>query len=523
MAIAHTKREQRKGDKMPLQRTPVLIPVEGLDYSQPSTFIADRAGFPRNIRFYRNELRKRPGLSLYGAEVMASQIMGYGLLQLSTESKYLVRASKAKLEAYNALTDAWAEIGTGLEGTDDDQFHFAVVTETGLLIITNYVNVVRKWTGAGSVAALGGSPPKARYACYVSPYLLLAYTDDGSSVKPWGVSWCDTDDPENWSTGNAGSALLSDEPSPITNIKKLNAYAAAYKRDSIWLGRKVDTANVFIFDNIRTGIGLPASKALVDVEGWHYFMGHSNFHRWNSASIEDIGDKVSDEVFERMDRELISRCWAMHVRDLNEVWFFIVTQGHSWPNEIWKYDYKVRRWHRDDCTVPLTAGITWQKTITEAWNDQTGTWDEDLRRWNDLVMTAQADQVLVGDSSGQSLKIDYNISSDNGVLYPAEFISKDFVADHLEFYKRWLQLDVWAKGPGRLFVYYSTDLGETWTLIPRNSTQNYIALDEFYQKYELYLDVQARNIRFKFVEQTAGTLYLRNFYPYYLRTAEVRS
>lgn len=504
---------------MPLLRKPILIPTEGLDYSKPSTFINDRAGFPKNIRFYRNELRKRPGKTKYGTvAISGGQIMGLGKLELNNGSTFLVRTSKTKIEKYNTGTSAWDSISiVDFSGGNDDLFFFTNASENGLLIITNGVNVIRKWTGSGNTAALGGSPPKAKYCTYLSPYLLLAHIDDGISVNPWKVQWPGTGNPETWSGGNSGSLLAADEPSPIRNILKLNEWAALYKRDSLWLIRKVDTSDIFLGECIKTGIGLAASRAVVDVDGYHYFMAQNDFYVWNGIREESTGGPVRDEVFTKLDRSKITRCFAHHVRELGEVWFFIVVTGNNWPTEIWKYNYRTGFWYYDTCTE-LTAIIAWQKTSTEIWDNDSGTWDDALDTWDEGITIGEWEEVIFGNVNGHTLNLDYTTTNDDGTAVAGEYQTIDFTADALEYNKRWLQLDVWAKGPGTLKMYYSTDYGDTWTYVTS------LSLTDKYAKYETYFDVVSDKIRFKLLEETSGKIfYIRNIYPYYLGEAEVKS
>lgn len=508
---------------MPLLRKGVLIPVEGVDFSKPSMFISDRGSFPQNMRFYRNEMRKRPGKTLLGGIVEDStQIMGLGRLELNSGSKHLVRASKAKLERYNTSSSAWESIAsTAFTGGDDNFFSFTNVTENGYLIITNGFDAIRKWIGSGNASSLGGSPGLAKYCAYLSPYTLLAHLTESGTVNPWKVKWSDTNAPETWSGGNSGSALLSDEPSPIQNIMKLNEFAAVYKKESLYLGRKVDTSEVFLFDPIKTGVGLSAPRAVAEAEGQHYFMGANDFYVWNGIRVEPIGGNLRDEVFSRLDRNKISRCFAIHVQELTEVWFFVVISGSSWPTEVWKYNYRTGFWYYDTCDS-LTCGIKWERVNTISWNDSVGTWDEQQTVWDTGTTIAAWEDIVFGLSTGYTHNLDYTTTDDNGVAVSAHVITKDYTGDILEFNKRWLQLDVWGKGPGKLYIDYSTDEGSNWVNIPYTSSQAYIDLDGTNRKYEMYFDVIADKIRFRFRNAESGeTFYLRNFYPYYLGQEQI--
>lgn len=507
---------------MPFLRKGVLLPVLGIDFSKPSTFIDDRAGFPTNVRFYRNELRKRPGKTVLNEVVADStQIMGLGKLELPS-TKYLVRASKAKLEKLNTGTNTWDSIAnTNFTGGDEDFFSFATVTESQILIITNGFDSIRKWNGSGNNSALGGSPGFAKFVTYLSPYVLLAYVTESGDIKPWKVKWCDTDAPETWSGGNAGSALLSSEPSPIRQIMKLNEFVAVYKEESLHLGRKVETSDIFVFEPIKSGIGLVAPRAVADAEGNHYFMGLNDFYVWNGLRVDSIGKGVRDEVFSRLNRTKQARCFALHIQELTEVWFFVIISGYDWPTEVWKFNYREGFWYQDTCDQ-LTAAIKWQSFSSRTWDDMTGTWDQQNEIWDSGTNATNWEDIVFGLSTGFCHQLNYNTTNDNGVAVNSYFITKDFTGDTLEFNKRWLKIDIWAKGPGKLYIDYSTDEGNTWTNIPKSSATAYIDMDNVYTKYDLYFDVWAEKIRFRFRNaESDEVFYIRNFYPYYLPREEM--
>jgi len=507
---------------MPLLRKGVLLPVEGVDYSIPATFVNDRTGFVQNMSYYKGEMRKRVGKTRLGGQVAdASRIMGLGKLELST-SKHLVRASKTKFERFNTSISAWVSIAsTDFSGGDDDFFHFTTVTESGLLIITNYIDSIRKWTGSGNNAILGGSPPKAKFCTYLSPYLVLGYINSGATVNPWKIQWCDTDAPEVWSGGTSGSALASNDTSVIQNIVKLNEFIAVYKKESLWLARKVETSDIFLLDPIKTGIGLGAQRAVADAEGRHYFMGQNDFYVWNGIREESIGRAVRDNVFERINRGKIDRCFAVHVQHENEIWFFIIISGYDYPNEVWKYNYRLNFWYFDTCDS-LTAGITWERVNSESWDDDPGPWDSAPDVWDSGTSVANWEDIVFGKSDGYTENVDYSTTNDNSVAVSSHIISKDFTGDQLEFLKRWLQLDVWGHGPGKMYVDYSTDEGSTWTNIPYTSSQAYIEFGSITTKVEMYFDIIADKIRFRFRNAESGeNMYIRQFYPYYLSNEQI--
>ena len=506
-----------------LLRKGVLLPAKGVNFAIPSTFVEDQQAFAENMRYDKGLMRKRPGKTTVGAQTPNSdQIMGYGLLQLSSGSKHLVRASKRSIQRLNTGTTTWETISiVSFTSGDEDFFSFANVTEANRLVSTNFKEAPYKWGGSGNQALLGGSPPKAKYAAYLTPYLLLAYTDDGVSVEPWRAAWCDTDNSEVWSGGNSGEALLTHEPSPIQNIAKLNEYAAVYKKDSLYAGIRVDPPDIFRFgDPVKTGVGLAAPKAFAEAEGFHYFMSSNDFYRWNGNRLEPIGAAVREHIFSRINKSKIARCFALHVQEQTEVWFFILTSSDSWPTEVWKYNYRFGFWYFDEC-AGITAGIKWENSTSITWNDIVGTWDQQQTSWDGFSTGVGTEEIMLGNSAGLSAKLDYTTTNDFGSAVEGRFISKDFIADSNELGARWMRLDLWAKGPGKLYVDYSDDFGSNWTNIPWQSSQSYADLTGVIAKYEWYFDVWANNIRFRMRNAESNeTFYLQQFFPYYLNRGE---
>ena len=507
---------------MPLLRKPVLMPIVGLDYMNPSTMINDRGGFPKNMRLSRNDLRKREGKTLFqtGAMSGAARVMNLATYPLTSQAIRIIRFSKVGAEKYNSDTGAWDDItGAAFTGSDDD-FFSATVAENKI-IVTNGVDAIRTHdddTDFTDLVASSGSVPKTKFLEYNGGYLLAAYTTKAGETYPTGIDWTDINDITAWGSGNYGSTLLHHDPLPIRGLKNLNEYTIAYKKNSIYAGRKVDTSDIFIWDLLYTGIGLMASRALVDFRGSHYFMGTDDFYIFNGIKPESIGDQtVKREVFSRLDGTYQTRSFAVHVTEMDEVWFFIVTSGNTWPTEIWKYNYRTGYWYFDTCDQ-ITAAIAYYSAASVSWNSLVGSWNSQTWRWDDKLASAESPIIIFGDSSGNTLKQDTLVNNDNGSAIDGEWQSMDFVgSDKFENYSRWLQLDFEAKG-NSVDIAYSTDYGSTWHTIKTNYT---LTSNWPSKMYRIYFDVVARNIRFRLRNNRPGeTFSLRQLYPFYLQREE---
>ena len=503
---------------MPLLKKAILIPIQGLDYSIPPTLIEDRNSFAQNMRVKQSELTKRPGNSKLGTVPTDSQIMGFGTMELSSGEKIILRASKKKMAKFNSTTNEWDDItgfAADFTGDDDEFFSFANPSENNMILMTNYKNAIRKYDNSGVTEVLGGSPPLAKFCAYTSPYVLLGYTDDGISVKPWGVSWCDTGEPEIWSTGNAGGLLLANDSSPLKNLINLDKYVCAYKEKSIWLLYKVETSDIFMKDCVTTEIGLLSSRGVAAVGSTHFFIGEYDIYQFNGVRPESIGAPVRDRIFSMLDRQYKDRCFATHMDQYKEVWFFIVRSGDTWAKDVFKYNYENGFWYQDTCDG-FTASIAYKTSSSITWNEMTGTWDEQTMPWDSTLLSSDAKIDLMGRSDGYVVKIDETNLNDCETAIDSWFESKDFVASTLHENKRWLQLDVWASG-NAVNIEYSTDAGNTWKSIKSLSLTNTV------QKYQIYFDVISEKVRFRFRNNVKDqTFTLQNFYAYYLNREEIR-
>lgn len=503
---------------MPLLRKAILKPDLGLDYSQPAAYLDLRRNFPQNMRVQRGLVRKREGTKELSASTIsgANGIVGMVTYPTEEEAIRLLRTSKTKLEMYNTATDDWDDKtgGGDFSGGDENYFDFTVAENK--LIGTNFINVPWTYTdGDAARAALGGSPPKFKYCEYMEPYLVVAYTD-AASQNHLKVQWPDTGDITDWASGNADSKLLSHDNDMIRGLKNLNEFCAAYKKNAIYLGRKVDTSDVIKWDLVEVGTGLMNHRCVIEHQGFHYFMAVNDFRVFNGVRSESIGKDVRELVFNSRNANKDSSHWALHMLDYDEIWFFMVPASGTYPTKVYKFNYRHGFWYEDTCPN-YRAGAVWFNQAGTLINDLVGKINEQANFINDYLSTTNAPTYAVGDNSGQALTIDRTTSNDNGVLVDAWVDSLDFVADTFERNKRWLQLDFWAKG-NYVEIYYSTDEGDSWQSL---ST---VTLDGDMRVHRVYFDVVSEKIRFRFRNKTAGsTFWLQQFYPYYLVRGEQKA
>lgn len=488
-------------------KTNVPLPIVGLDVGNPGEFLDSRATPDcKNVQIDRNVIGKRFGTTSVGSS-LSERILGFAELQIGADT-YFVRVGTTKVGLLNKSANTWSDI-TGTDLTADStyrvDFAFPLLSGSKILTFTNYKDAIRKYTGSGNTANLGGTPPKAKFMQNFGSYLVLGYINDGGTEYYARVQWCDTGAPETWSGGNAGSVDLMDDPEDITGLGTLSNFLTVHKKRSIYVGYLVSTSEVFRFEKKVTGAGA-ASFATIQTlpTGEQMFLAYDGFYLFNGISIKLIESAAMDELRETVNPEYIYRCWSTVKIERNEYWCAVPTGNDTEPNTIYKYNYLTGQLYKDARSNISAVGL-YERTTQLSWDDKVNTWDSDSTIWNNIIYLDLNPVLALGDTSG-NVTISDAVYSDNSVAYDSYWVSKDFTAsdlgdNNLGRIVRWTELQFWARGSA-LTIEYSTDSGTTWTTIETLTLSADYPTDD--APLFSYFDVVSSKIRFRFSNNTAN-------------------
>jgi len=510
-----------------MPKMPVTFQIKGLNLDNPEEWIAD--GYVPdmlNMTVEKNVLRKRGGLSTSGVYTSGSVVYGYisgvdpdvmgGYELMRQSTRHTVRVGLKKIQKLNKVTDRWVDItGSDLTGSDTDAISFATPLLSGypILTITNGVDNVRKYTGTGNTADLGGSPPKCKYLLAFDEYLILAWVDDGNE-RSSRVQWCDTGDPETWSGGNSGAKDLQSEAEEITGAARFRNYAAIHKENAIYLGYKVASATILKFDHV-TVKGTICNNSIQNLpDGTQIYLASDGIRVFNGASSILIKSPVVEELRQSINPEYIARCSSVYVDELDEYWLAVPFGGEEVPETVIKVNVNTHYVYKDKFTN-CTALFKYTSEAEYTWDDFEETWDESTVRWNDSSLSNLFQRVMVNDSNGYSYYYDKSVNDDYLTAIDGYFETKDYLASELGKLARWglaadsASMEIWAKG-NTLTVSYSIDSGETWTDIDTLTLSDDYPTDS--SPLVLYFDVLSSKIRFRFRNNTLGeSFYLKQF------------
>lgn len=481
----------------------VPLPILGLDPSKPGEFL-DARGTPncKNVSITRSELGKRIGTVSLGSS-LSEQIMAINQLKVGATVDVL-RLGLTKVQKLNQSTSAWNDIHYAvLTGTSVDMFDFAfpVLSGSKIIVYTNGVDNIRKWTGTGNDVDLGGSPPITRYMTAYGSYLVLAYVDSNSRR----VQWPDTGDPETWGSGNAGSVDLMDDEGDITGLGLFGDFITVHKEDAIYVGYLVTTGEIFRFDRKSTGVGAIAHQTIKLLpNGLQIFLAKDGLHTFNGVTAPLVESPIMDELRESINPTYIRQSWSVIVREKDEYWLGVAIGSQTSPSTVYRYNYRTGSILKDERTN-ITAAFAYERTNATTWNDKTGAWDSDTTRWDSVEYLALNPTIMFGDSSGITT-VRSAIYNDNGTAIDSyweskDFTSEDFGDDEMGRLIRWNEMQLWAKG-NSISVSYSIDGGLNWTAIDDYTLSDKYPTDS--SPLKLYFDVVSSQIRFKFLNNTAS-------------------
>lgn len=501
-----------------LQKKGSLLLIEGLNTDAPADYLSPQASpSNQNMRLNQMILEKRTGTTILGSTLGGSDLYVLdGREFIRQGSVYDVRIGQDNAEYYNTGSSAWTSItGTALSGTVTDMIDTAIPLLSGaaILCFTNGVDTIKKWPASGNFTALGGTPPIAKFIQEYKTYLVAANIQGGTDISQ-RVQWCDTADPENWSTGNAGSVDLVDDNDDISGLNTFGDYLCVHKRNCIYLGYLVSSTSIFKFDRRETGVGTIVNRTIVNLPtGEQIFLASDGIRNFNGILTSLIESPINEEIRDGLNNSYVHLSWGCLVTEKDEAWIAVPIGSQTTPDTIYKFNYKTRNCYKDSRSGIISA---WRSAIsaTLTWDTMTGTWDEQTMVWNNSSLITGFKNIHLGSTDGYTYLVSDTVNNDgnNATAINAFWQSKDFETEEKGQMARWLQVELWSKGSGTLSVDYSIDSGVTWYAF----TGSPVTLASTFPTDDtptiLYCDVISSKIRIRFLQnETASTFGVKQF------------
>jgi hypothetical protein len=194
----------------------------------------------------------------------------------------------------------------------------------------------------------------------------------GANSNPRKVQWCDREDNTVW------TATAENEAGDFELQTTGRIMGAVRVRGRVLLVTDTDahTATyqgppyVYGFEKVGDACGAVSRKAMVAIDEGAFWMGARSFYHFNGSTASVVNCDVSDFVFKNINRDQISKTYAVHNSQYGELWWFYPS-GTGVENDSYvKLDYRDGTW--DVGTIDRTAAVDLGVFDSPIWVDSAG-------------------------------------------------------------------------------------------------------------------------------------------------------
>ena len=358
---------------------------------------------------------------------------------------------------------------------DEDQPHdvaLPVKTYERIMVVTNGIEVPKKWTGTGYFADLGGTPNVARYCGYFGSvgfeHLYLGWTIDAGNDQPFTLEMSDAGDPESYAEGLYYDFMNTNDE--VVGMKALGQNVIVYKKESITVARPTGSATdpLQFQQNHINGIGTPSIRTVQDFGNYHIFMGTDNVYKFDGMQIVPIGDAIVNTMIRSLNAGMSHRAFSAKMLDRHLYALFVPTSA-DYPDKAYVYNYIDDSWSIWEFPQQMTAFGYWYSDSSETW----ATWDASAITWADLLASGESwtdflayggtPTYLFGDKDGYVYE--FGSGTDNGADITANMTTRDYpLNDPRQLFKLLeLLIGISQSSTGALRVRASVNFGGEWS------------------------------------------------------------
>lgn len=259
-----------------------------------------------------------------------------GLFLARKENGTFVDLACTQTAIYRLDGTSWTEIGSGFTGPSTDEL-WSGAQFGNYFIFTNINDGPQKYDleAGGTTAALGGTPPDARYVDVIEDYVVLA----SLSTDAFAIAWSDTNNPENWTTGNSGSQSFPDggRVQNFAGAAKL-VIQETVKRQMI---HAPGSAEVFQFAKVEEAKGTIAPYSVIKFGPWLAYLAEDGFW-FNDKNIS--AGRTTEYFFDNIDRTRIFSVIGSFHPSLPIFFWLGRTTGNDTYDFGLMYNWQADRW-----------------------------------------------------------------------------------------------------------------------------------------------------------------------------------
>jgi hypothetical protein len=188
---------------------------------------------------------------------------------------------------------------------------------------------------------------------------IIAYGSSFNGVQdPLLIRWCDVNNYSSWIaqvTNQAGSYRIP-KGSKIVGGFQGPAQSLIWTDLDVWAMNYIGQPNIYGFNEIGSGCGLIAKKAVAALQGDVYWMGPSQFFKLGASGVQPLPCPIWDVVYQNLDSSNASKIRVAVNSRFNEVaWYYPTTSSGGEVSAYIKYNALINEW--DYGTLARSAWI----------------------------------------------------------------------------------------------------------------------------------------------------------------------
>ena len=238
-----------------------------------------------------------------------------------------------------------------------------------LVACSNRDGKLYEWTLTGIAAQITNSPINCRSLIVTEERFLFAL---GAGGNPRKVQWCDREANTVWTpaaTNEAGDIELQTSGEIMCGVRMRGRTLIITTQDA-HMATYAGPPTVYGFERVGTSCGVSSRKAAIAVGEGAFWMGRQSFFMFNGSTVQPLPCEVSDYVFTDINRQQISKVYAVHNGQYNEIWWFYPSDGSLENDRYVTYDYKQNIWLVGN--IQRNAGFDVGVLTTPVWFDASG-------------------------------------------------------------------------------------------------------------------------------------------------------
>ncbi len=358
-------------------------------------------------------------------------------------------------------------------------------------------------------------------------YHLFFYNFNDSVQRTKNGRWANIDDHDDWVNGTTGEKIFVDARGVISRAVQFKKFIFVYTENSITTQMYIGGAQIFTFDTLVPDIGLYAPRAIWSTPLAHYFFGSDQrlYAYAGGDNLLPIGLSIEEDLFQRLSignkdnivfgldssRQRLYMCYPERgsYDDTYAQSYVALNLREQTPLfEEGRFGFDIRGFSVFSNQVLYTANGPFFAGRT---------CDEEpyaSMRCDNAYLQDAYPMATVLDSDGYVYTLSQTTGQDNAVDIPCRLETPDFTIrlGTMEYSGRWTGFafnacccDSLSDDDSTVIVEYSIDFGVTWVALPDSP----VTLNTAWTEHVLELDVKARNIRFRFDQDSDGDFQLR--------------